>query len=99
MDTGTAWPIACKNITFRPLGYPMIKAVIAKFLELGHICQIFEGAWLSKNVLAPKPHQEKITDIADFVRSVCVNYITLDSVSKVTAMPIPRCDKAVGNSF
>jgi hypothetical protein len=32
------------------------------------------GPWLSKAVLALKPHQEHVTDIANFVWWFCVNY-------------------------
>ena len=40
-----------------------------------------------------------MTDIADFVWRFCVNYIALNAVTKIIAMPIPRCDTAVGISF
>ena len=68
-------------------------------MELGHVKQVHDGAWLSKPLLAPKPHQENVTDIDDFVWRFCVNYIPLNSITKIIAMPIPRCDEAVGNSF
>ena len=99
IDTVNARPIACKNPTFGPRELPIIKKAIAKLLELGHIRQIFDGPWLSKPLLAPKPHQENVTEIQSFVWRFCVNYVALNSVTKVIAMPIPRCDEAVGNSF
>ena len=83
IDTGNARPVACKNPTFGPLELPIIKKAIEKLLELGHIRQIFDGAWLSKPLLAPKPHQENVTDISNFVWRFCVNYVGLNSVTKV----------------
>ena len=99
IDTGNARPVACKNATFGPREQPIIEKAIAKLLELGHIKQIYEGEWLSKPLLAAKPHQENVTNIEDFVWRFCVSYIRLNSVTKIITMPIPRCDSAVGTSF
>ena len=99
VNTGNARPIACRNKTFGPLELPLIKKAIAKLLEIGHIRHIFDGAWLSKPFFAPKPHQENVTDIANCVWRFCVNYVGLNSVTKVISLPIPRCNEAVGNSF
>ena len=99
IDTGNARPIVCKNIKFSPLELLLIKAAITKILELGHIRQLFEGAWLYKPSLAPKPHQENVTDITNCVWCFCVSYIGLNSVTKVISVPIPCCNEAVGNSF
>ena len=52
-----------------------------------------------KVLLAPKPQQEHVIDINDFVWRLCVNYIPLNSVTHIIAYPIPRCDYAVGNTF
>ena len=56
-----------------------------------------EGPWGSMIVLAPKPHQEHITDIKDFIWRMCVSYRKLNGVTKPFAYPIPRCDDAVDN--
>ena len=95
IDTGDAAPVCCRNPTFGPRETPIIEKAIAKLIELGHVTQIHDGAWLSKPLLAAKPHQENVTEIEDFVWRFCVNYIPLNSVTKVIAMPIPRCDSAV----
>ena len=99
IDTGDASPIRCKNPRFGPLETPLIEKAIAKLMELGHVGQIHDGQWLSKPLLAAKPHQENVTDIANFVWRFCVNYIALNSVTKIIAMPIPRCDEAVTMDF
>ena len=97
--TGDAKPIACRNATFGPRELPIIEKAIAKLLALGHIEQIFEGEWLSKPLLAAKPHQENVTNIEDFIWRFCVSYIALNSVTKLITISIPRCDSAVSNSF
>ena len=99
IDTGSARPICCRNPTFGPLETPVMEHAMAKLLDLGHIRQIIDGQWLSKPLLAPKPHQENVTSIDNFVWRFCVNYAPLNTVTRVVAMPIPRCDEAVGNTF
>ena len=53
------------------------------------------GAWGSMIVLAPKPHQEEVTDINKFVWRMCVSYRKLNSITEPFEYPIPRCDDAV----
>ena len=72
IDTGLHAPTACTNVTYGTLEAPMIVKAIAVLLRLGHIKQIFDGAWLSKGLLAPKPHQEHVTDMDNFVWRFCV---------------------------
>jgi hypothetical protein len=67
--------------------------------KVGHIRQITDGGWLFKALLATKPHQEHVCCIDDFVWRFCVNYIPLNSVTRLIAYPIPRCDSAVHNKF
>ena len=67
-----------------------------KLVGISHTKQIYHAEWLSKLLLAAKYRQENITDIEDFVWKLCVNFIALNSVTKIIAMPISRCDTAVG---
>ena len=99
IDTGDAKPMRCRNPNFGPLETPLIEKAIAKLVELTHVSPIHDGQWLSKPLLAAKPHQENVTDIANFVWRFCVNYIALNAVTKIIAMPIPRCDTAVFMDF
>ena len=99
IDTGNAKPVRCRNPTFGPHETPVMEKAIAKLVELNLCNQIFDGEWLSNPLLAAKPHQENVTDIADFVWRFCVNYIALNAVTKIIAMPIPRCDEAVTMDF
>ena len=99
IDTGSNAPVSCRNVTYGPLETPKIANSIAQLLALGLIYQVFDGAWCSKGLLAPKPHQEHITDIDNFIWRFCISYVALNSVTKVVAYPIPRCDEAVGIDF
>jgi hypothetical protein len=76
-----------------------MRKCIAALAKVGHIRQITDGGWLFKALLAAKPHQEHVRCIDDFVRRFCVNYIPLNSVTRLIAYPIPRCDLAVHNEF
>ena len=53
------------------------------------------GPWGSLIVLAPKPHQENVTEIADFIWRMCVSYRALNRITKPFQFPIPRCDDSI----
>ena len=76
-----------------------MRKAIAGLEQVGHIRQIHNGRWLFKCVLAAKPHQEHVRDINEFVWCFCVNYQPLNSVTRIIAYPIPRCDSAVFIEF
>jgi hypothetical protein len=99
IDTGDAPPIAVKKINYGPHETPIMRKCIAALEKLGHISQIHDGRWLFKALLAPKPHQEHITSIAEFIWRFCVNYIPLNAITRIIAYPIPRCDAAVNLDF
>jgi hypothetical protein len=67
IDTGSARPIAVKKIHYGPRETPIMRRCIAALAKVGHICQIHDGEWLFKALLAPKPHQEHVSNIADFM--------------------------------
>ncbi len=72
---------------------------ITALKKVGQIIQIHDGQWLFKALLAPKPYQEHISNIANFVWRFCVNYIPLNQVTRQIAYPIPCCDNAVETAF
>jgi hypothetical protein len=67
--------------------------------KVGHIIQTTNDQWLFKGLLAVEPHQEHICSIDEFVWHFCVNFNPLNSITKLIAYPIPRCDSAVHNEF
>ena len=46
-------------------------------------------------LLAPKPHQEEVTSIDDFIWRLCVSYRALNAVTKSFTFPIPRCAESI----
>ena len=76
-----------------------MRQAVAGLEKVGHIRQIHDGRWLFKAVLAPKPHQEHVKHINEFVWRFCVNYVPLNAVTRIIAYPIPRCDSAVSEEF
>ena len=97
IDTGKAKPTVAKNVRFGMHERPIMQAAIDALLQKNQIAPDTESEWLSKPVLAPKPHQENITGdkIDEFVWRFCISYIALNQVTKVISYPIPRCDDAV----
>ena len=87
IDTGDAAPVTCRNPRFWPHETPIIEKAIANLVQLGFADQIHDGKWLSKPLLVEKTYQGSVTDIADFVWQFCVNYIVLNTVTKIIAMP------------
>jgi hypothetical protein len=77
----------------------IMRKCIAALAKVGHIWQITNGSWLFKALLAPKPHQEHLKIIDDFVWQFCINYIPLNGVTCIVSYPIPRCDTAVFTKF
>ena len=99
IDTGMARPISVSKVNYEPRELPIMEKCIAALSKLDQIEQIHRGPWMSKALLAPMPHQEHIVDILDFVWQFCVNYISLNAVTIVSAYPIPRFNNAVRIAF
>ncbi len=99
IDTGNSQLIAVKKILYGKRETIIMRKCIASLAKVGHIRQIMDSGWLFKVLLAAKPHQEHVRCIDDFVRRFCVNYIPLNSVTRLIAYPILRCDLAVHNKF
>jgi hypothetical protein len=100
IDTGNAHPIAVKKIQYGSKELPIVrKAITVLEKVVGHIHHMYNRHWLFKAVLAPKPHQEHIHNINDFVWRFCINYVPLNSVTCIITYPILRCDSAVFIEF
>jgi hypothetical protein len=67
IDTGAARPISAKKIQYGPRKTPIMRKCIAALEKVGHIRQVHNGEWQFKALLVLKPHQEYISNIADFV--------------------------------
>ena len=96
IDTGAATPVSAKNRQYGPHESLIMMEHIHALLKNGWI-EPCKGPWGSIIVLAPKPHQEHVTDIDDFVWRMCVSYRGLNAVTKPFTFPIPRCDDAISS--
>jgi hypothetical protein len=99
IDTGDAKPITIKKILYGPKEIPIMWNAIAVLEKVNHIQQIHDGCWLLKAILAPKSHQEHVHTIKKLVLCSCINYTLLNSVTRITAYPIPHYDLAINEEF
>ena len=94
IDTDNATPVCCK----KPHYGPHKSTVILKHINV-LLCNDWteqcQGGWGSPIVLAPKPYQEGIIDIEDFVWRMCVFCRGLNKVTHPFEYPIGRCDSAI----
>jgi hypothetical protein len=96
IDTGSSAPVCCRQPRYGIFESKIILDQVNTLLNNGWIEQC-GGAWGSPLVLAPKPHQETITNIDDFVWRMCVSYRKLNSVTLPFEYPIARCDDSLDN--
>ncbi len=99
IDTGDSLPTAIKKILYGPKKTPIMWKAIAALEKVSQIHWITDGCWLFKALLAPKPHQEHVHNIDNFVWRFCVNYIPLNSITQIIGYPIPRCDSMISEKF
>ncbi len=99
IDTGDHQPIAVKRPHYGLHEIPIMEKTIEWLKSLGHIQRNVLSPWASRITLAPKPHQEHIDNIKDYIWRFCVNYILLNKITRPAMYPIPRCDDAVMYGF
>jgi hypothetical protein len=94
IDTGNYIPIAVRKPHYGMHESPIMQKTIDKLLELGFIEQESTSPWGFTITLSPKPHQESVVDINDYIWRFCTNYIRLNMITRPAEFPIPRCDDA-----
>ncbi len=99
INTGDSPPITIKKILYGPKKTPIMRRAITALKKVSQIHQITNSCWLFKALLTPKPHQEHVQNIDDFVWRFCINHIPLNSVTRIIPYPIPRCDSAINEEF
>lgn len=99
IDTGASPPVNCKKVHYGLHESPIMQKTIDNLLSNGLIIQDSDSSWNSNIVLAPKPHQEDITDIDEYIWRFCISYVALNLVTKVIHYTIPRCDDAAMYGF
>ena len=99
IDTGTHAPIRVPQPHYGMHESPIMQRTIDELLKLKFIKPDVTSPWGFRITLAPKPHQEDCTNINDFVWRFCINYISLNRITRPASYPIPRCDDAVMFGF
>ena len=99
IDTGSHTPVKVPLPHYGLHEAQIMQKTIDELIRLKHIKPDTTSPWGFRITLAPKPHQEKITDINDFVWRFCINYIQLNKITRSAEYPIPRCDDAVMNGL
>ena len=97
IDTGTSPSTCCRPPNYGPNEGEIIMRHIKVLLANLWIRECSGGSYGAPIVLAPKPHQEDIDDISDFVWRMCVSYRALNKITRPFQYPIGRCDDAIEN--
>ena len=94
VDTGTSKPVCCPQPRYGIFERVIMQEQLDTLLHNEWI-EPATGPWGSMIVLAPKPHQEEVTNIKDFVWRMCISYRKLNAITLPFEYPIPRCDDAI----
>ena len=94
IDTGRHPPCKCRNSNYGPHETDIINKQLQSLEANGFIEPDTDSPFMSRIVLAPKPHQHSVSDIDEFVWRLCISYVALNKITRVIAYPIPRCDRA-----
>ena len=95
IDTGDHTPVCCKKPVYGPHESIVIMQHIRTLLHNRWAKEVQGSAWGFPIVLAPKPHQEEVINIDDYIWRMCVSYRGLNRVTKIFAYPISRCDSSI----
>ena len=95
IDTGDHTPVCCKKPVYGPHESVVIMEHIKTLLHNRWAKEIQGSPWGFPIVLAPKPHQEEVMNIDDYIWRMCVSYRGLNRITKVFAYPISRCDSSI----
>jgi hypothetical protein len=99
IDTGDHQPIAVRKPHYGMHEAPIMQKTIDTLLQLRHIAKDRTSPWGFIITLAPKPHQENVTNINEYVWRFCISYILLNKITRPAEYSIPRCDDAVMFGF
>ena len=99
IDTGNHKTIAVRKPHYGMHEAPIMQKTIDKLVEMGFIILDSSSPWGFRITLAPKPHQESVVDIEQYIWRFCTNYIRLNMITRPSEYPIPRCDDAYQFGF
>ena len=93
--TGGSSPVCVKQTQYGMHESLIMQKALNVLINLGFIVLDNKLPWGARITLAPKPHQEYVTNINEYVCRFCTNYILLNRITKPAEYNIPRCDDAV----
>jgi hypothetical protein len=99
IDTGDHQPIAVAKPHYGMHEALIMQNTIEQLLAMGFIVKDSISPWGFRITLAPKPHQENVTEIENYVWRFFTNSIRLNMITRPAEYPIPRCDDAVMFGF
>jgi hypothetical protein len=99
IDTGDHKPIAVRKPHYGLHEISIMQKTIDKLLEMMFIRRDVTSPWASRITLAPKPHQEAVMNINEYIWRFCINYIRVNIVMRPAEYPILPCDDAVMYGF
>ena len=99
IDTGDHQPICVGNSQYGVYEEELMQKHVDDLIKKELIRPDMTSPWGFHCTLAPKPHQEHITKIDDYIWRFCINYIKLNQITCPAEYPIPRCDDTVIYGF
>ena len=99
INTGDHSPIKVPLPHYGMHESPIMQKTITQLLKLKFIKPDYDSPWGFRITLAPKPHQEECRDIKDFMWCFCINYISLNRITRPASYPMLRCDDAIMFGF
>jgi hypothetical protein len=81
IDTGNHQPVAVAKPHYGMHETPIMQHTIDQLLDMGFIVKDTTSPREFKITLAPKPHQENVTEIENYVWRFCTNYIRLNMIT------------------
>ena len=93
IDTGTCKPMCCKTLHYGLQETRVMEQLVAG-LESNGLVKDDDGPWGALIVLAAKAHQAH-KHWSEYIWRLCVLYRLLNTVTRVFAFLLPRCDDAV----
>jgi hypothetical protein len=94
INTGGSQPVCCRKPNYGPRESAIILKQQDVLIANSWIRKCY-GPWGSLIILVPKPHQEEVEKIEDFIWHMCCSYRKVNGVTLPFEYPIPRCEDAI----
>ena len=82
IDTGDSPPTNVKKIYYGIFETLIMQKTINMLMSYNFITQDYERSFNSNIVLAPKPHQEEVENIENYIWIFFISYIALNTITQ-----------------